>query len=128
MTNLEKSSTLEVSNKLNYLRLYNMINDSKYRNMQIKSKSAVYILTVANLAFWLLNALIFKMSFGGAFIFGILLLVFSTVQCFTLHKCFNSSGKAYDTELMMSLEMCNIKDINDIKSFKENVETLKKQV
>ena len=122
MANLGKSNTLEVSNKLNYLSLYDKLEDSKHKKMQIKFEYTVCILTTANIAFWILNTIIFKMSYGSAFLFGMLLLAFSAVQCFTLIKCFDRSDKVYDKDLSMSLEMCNVKDI---KSFKDNIETLK---
>lgn len=122
MANLGKSNTLEVSNKLNYSSLYDKLNDSKHKKMQINSEYTVYILVIANVAFWILNTLIFKMGYDGGFLFGALLLVFSGFQCYILYRCFNSSNKVYDKELLMSFEMCNIKDI---KSFKDNVDTLR---
>lgn len=51
MANLGKSNTLEVSNKLNYLSLYDKLEDSKHKKMQIKSEYTVCILTTANIAF-----------------------------------------------------------------------------
>lgn len=124
MAKLDKQNTsgISVNNRLKYYNLYEKVKGNSNNKSHISSKYTVYILVGANIAFWLINTLIFKLSLGGCSIFAVLLIIFSGFQCYALNNHFSSSNKTDNKELSMSFELCNIKDI---KSFESNVETLR---
>ena len=121
MKNLEKLNKLEVSNRLMYYNLYYEMTNEDTGLRELSTKGAVIGLTVANFLFWILGIKLFYLGIKSSFLFGTMLLIFSGVQFGIAYSCCRQPNKVKNRELIMSLEMCNVKDVG---SFKRNVDTL----